>query len=265
MSHCHFQIKIMHMKSFYNQSRYLLILLFFLFTYSASFSQAYDVTLPIQCNPTTGGDEILIFNNVPPNASGDATLTFTYNGDLNGTPTNPEFITFIDEMGATIGQSNATGQCAATFDSVTFTIPFATVLNWTSDGTVTIIADGDPTINNICSGNSFCVIARLAYPVTTAPNDIGVSALDSPGVFCAGNQNIYAQISNYGTNQVNSFTVNWAFNGVLETPIPVTQLLDTANGSGSTQTSIFLGTKNITDKRYHPKFGPVIQMVQQIQ
>ncbi len=236
------------MKSFYRLSSFALGAIIILFFNTSAFSQAYDVTLPIQCNQTTGGDEILIFNNVPPNASGDATLTFTYNGDLNGTPTNPEFITFIDELGATIGQSNATGQCAATFDSVSFIIPFATVLNWTSDGTVTITADGDPTINNICSGNSFCVIARLQYPVTTAPNDIGVSALDSPGVFCAGNQNIYAQISNYGTNQVNNFTVNWAFNGVLETPIPVTQLLDTANGSGSTQTSIFLGTKNITDK-----------------
>ncbi|MEQ8360468.1 MAG: T9SS type A sorting domain-containing protein [Cytophagales bacterium] len=209
--------------------------------------QNYDVTLPQQCNPTTGGNETLIFSNVPPNANGDATLTFAYNGDLNGTPTNPEFITFIDENGSTIGQSNATAQCGANYDSVSFIIPLATILNWASDGTVTIIADGDATINNICSGNSFCVIARLRYPVVTGPNDIGVASLDSPGTFfCSGNYNLVTTVQNYGTNQVNNYTVNWTWNGTPETPILVTTPLDTINGSGANSAQITLGNKLIT-------------------
>ena len=83
----------------------------------------------------------------------------------------------------------------------------------------------------------------IKYTVLGGMNDAAVLAVDSPTVFCAGNQNVYATIANFGGNQINSVTVNWSFDGVLQTPVTYTGLLDTLNGLGNTA-KVFLGNKN---------------------
>ena len=83
----------------------------------------------------------------------------------------------------------------------------------------------------------------IKYTVLGGMNDAAVLSVDSPTVFCAGNQNIYATIANFGGNQINSVTVNWSFDGVIQTPISYTGLLDTLNGLGNTA-QIFLGNRN---------------------
>jgi PKD repeat protein len=80
-------------------------------------------------------------------------------------------------------------------------------------------------------------------PPSTAPNDAGVASVDSPATFCDGAQNIVATIKNYGINQINNVTVNWSFNGVLQTPVNHTTLLDTFGGTGPQTAQIVLGTK----------------------
>ncbi|MCC7532676.1 MAG: hypothetical protein IT246_01920, partial [Bacteroidia bacterium] len=76
-----------------------------------------------------------------------------------------------------------------------------------------------------------------------ANNDVGVSSIDSPGVFCVNQQNIYATISNFGTNQVSSFNVNWSINGIVQTPIFYNlTTLDTAGGIGANSVKLQLGS-----------------------
>lgn len=73
-------------------------------------------------------------------------------------------------------------------------------------------------------------------------NDIGVSAIDSPlTLFCGSSQQIYARVTNYGNNRVDSFVVNWSMGGVMQTPVKRVITLDTTNGSGSTFVSVLLG------------------------
>ena len=48
-------------------------------------AQGYDVTLPEQCNATTGGVEVMNFLMTPQNANTDALLTILYQGDMRGT------------------------------------------------------------------------------------------------------------------------------------------------------------------------------------
>jgi hypothetical protein len=80
-------------------------------------------------------------------------------------------------------------------------------------------------------------------PPSTAPNDAGITAIDSPAAFCDGPQNIVATVSNHGINQINGVTINWTFNGVLQTPVSHTGLLDTLGGTGSKTAQVVLGNK----------------------
>ncbi|MFN4082579.1 MAG: T9SS type A sorting domain-containing protein [Bacteroidia bacterium] len=77
--------------------------------------------------------------------------------------------------------------------------------------------------------------------VSLGNNDIGVSSIDSPGVFCAPNQNIWATVKNFGKNQVTGFNVHWSINGVAQSTIPSFATLDTMGGSGPNTIQIQLG------------------------
>jgi len=81
----------------------------------------------------------------------------------------------------------------------------------------------------------------MYYQIITAENDAGIASLDSPTVFCSGNQNVYATVANFGTNQIDSVTVNWTVDGGSVNSLKLITLLDTANGSLKRDTSIFLG------------------------
>jgi hypothetical protein len=75
-------------------------------------------------------------------------------------------------------------------------------------------------------------------------NDAAVISVDSPKVFCAGNQNVYATVANYGRNRLDSVRVNWSFDGVTQTQVKYIGLLDTLNGSFSNTAQVLLGNKN---------------------
>jgi hypothetical protein len=83
-------------------------------------------------------------------------------------------------------------------------------------------------------------------PASTQPNDAGVASIDSPAGGCEGVQNVVATVKNYGINQVDTVTVNWMFNSVLQTPVDYYQLLDTFNGAGSTSGQVYLGQVTLT-------------------
>jgi len=84
------------------------------------------------------------------------------------------------------------------------------------------------------------------YPFISVPNDAGVASVDSPDVFCAGPQDVWATVQNFGNNQIDTVTVNWSYNGVIQTPVNVYQLIDTANGTNPDKIQVLLGSKTIT-------------------
>ena len=73
-------------------------------------------------------------------------------------------------------------------------------------------------------------------------NDVGVMAIDSPGLFCGGPQNIVARVKNYGINQVTGFNVHWELGGVAQTTLASTAFLDTVGGANPNFAQITLAT-----------------------
>jgi len=77
------------------------------------------------------------------------------------------------------------------------------------------------------------------YPIA---NDAGISSLDSPLVFCAGNKNVKVKFQNYGSDTIKSLQIYWQLNGTSQT---------TFNWSGnvppgSSSASILLGNKTFS-------------------
>lgn len=221
-----------------------------LFASGPVLAQNYNTSLPQQCNAVTGGQETLTFPGTPVNAIGDATLTIQYEGDLDGTGTNLEILDFLGEGGVNLGTTSSITQCTGT-GTFTTTIPVATVAAWAATGgSIEIVADANGNVNNAlaaCNSNSFCVTATLSYPVSTGPDDAGVSALISPAsVFCTNPQNVTIRVNNFGTNQITGVDMNWTIDGVAQTPVSIPQTLDTNGGTGSSDTLLNLGNVNFT-------------------
>lgn len=211
--------------------------------------QQYDVTAPARCIAAAGDTVMLHFNGVPSPASG-GTVTFYFEGDLDGTGSNLEAFDFYSENGSLLTSSTSIGQCSG-FDSVTYTIPFDSLITWGSDGTIFFIADATQAVGPTVCTQGTCASARLQYTFVTVPNDIRVSSFDAPKNFCAGNEDIIVTISNAGTNQVTSAQVNWTFDGVVQTAIPFSGLLDTVGGTGASAAQVTLGNRNFSSGASH--------------
>jgi len=220
-----------------------------------SLAQNYNVTTAPQCNTTAAGNEIVNFTGVTPNAIGNGTVVMYFKGDFDGKVAGNEYMDLYGETGPIMGNTtqSTTGisntQCATAYDSIVVSVPMASINAWAADGTISFTADGASGVSVTCPapGTAFCVYMRLEYPRASGLNDIGVSSIDTPSVFCAGLQNIWVTVKNYGLNQVNSAIVNWTWNGVLQSPVNITQLLDTAQGLNPNFLQLMLGSKTITN------------------
>ena len=62
-------------------------------------------------------------------------------------------------------------------------------------------------------------------------NNAGITAMTSPVDFCAGTYPVIVNLTNAGFNQITSATINWTLNGVPQTPVNWTGLLDTLNAT----------------------------------
>ncbi|MCB2204962.1 T9SS type A sorting domain-containing protein [bacterium] len=72
--------------------------------------------------------------------------------------------------------------------------------------------------------------ARYSFGIDMSPalpDDAGISKLLSPVNFCAGQQDIKVNLKNFGTNTLNSVTINWSLNGVPQTAINYTTPMPT--------------------------------------
>jgi hypothetical protein len=82
-------------------------------------------------------------------------------------------------------------------------------------------------------------------------NDAGIAQLDSPVAFCPGSHPLLITVRNYGRNQINSLTINWVFDGIPQTPVSFTGLLDTFGGQGPDHAQVLLGTRNFVAGQTH--------------
>jgi nitrous oxidase accessory protein NosD len=85
-------------------------------------------------------------------------------------------------------------------------------------------------------------IGSIEYDILS--NDIGVVSIDSPLAFCPGIKNVIVSIQNFGNTQINSYNINWTINGVLQSAVPITILLDTFGGTGPFLYQDTLGSYN---------------------
>lgn len=232
------------MKKIYSILTFLTMSMFMLLS-TTSYSQAYDVRLTSQTFSSL--TQTVSFLGTTPNANGDGTFTLIYyNGDLDGTGTNLENIGVTGETGPSIGNTLPTGQCSAVRDSVQITIPMANINAWAATGgSIDILLTATSAVNITLCSSTLAVDARLTYPVSTVPNDAGASTI-TPTIICPGSDTVKVQVNNYGTNQIDSVWLNWSKNGTLQTPIQVTTMLDTAGGTGSSNTVVSLGSHTFT-------------------
>lgn len=69
-------------------------------------------------------------------------------------------------------------------------------------------------------------------------NDVGVSAVDSPSVFCAGTKNVRVKFQNFGVDTIKSVRIQWQINSSSQTSYNWTGTL----APGATSASLVLGT-----------------------
>jgi len=90
---------------------------------------------------------------------------------------------------------------------------------------------------------------------STAPNDAGVGSIDqSLTSSCPGTFPVFVNLQNFGTNQITTVDIEWEVNGVAQTPVTYSQLLDTAAGTGPSSALVNIG--NIT---YAPQTNYVVK------
>jgi hypothetical protein len=176
---------------------------------------------------------------------GRANVTVTNTNAYTEIPVNLDFLIQANETwGFIISHHTISVKYNSTVTPGTYT-----------DGRITIscgahcagTGTGDPVTQTTSFSFSLCprqIAGAVRYDEgATAPNDAGISALESPKDFCAGTHDIKATLQNFGINQITSATINWKLNGVPQTPVSWTGLLDTLN-STTRKTTVTLGSQN---------------------
>ena len=64
-----------------------------------------------------------------------------------------------------------------------------------------------------------------AAEFTLLANDMGVSAINKNATLCSGTGDVFAEVRNYGINDVYSYIVNWSIDGVLQTALAMTDTI----------------------------------------
>ena len=85
------------------------------------------------------------------------------------------------------------------------------------------------------------------------PNDAGVSSILEPNVSCPGVVDVKVRIKNYGTNVIDSVTVEWSINSVPQTPFlytPPIGLTDSAD--------VVIGTMNLVPGTIYNLFAKTV-------
>ena len=103
-----------------------------------------------------------------------------------------------------------------------------------------IYGGGNGCATTTPSGYSSSYRMNFGFDLNPAlPDDAGIAELLSPVDFCAGTEDIKVKLYNYGTNTLNSVTINWTLNGVPQTPVNWTTPLPSISDA-----TVTLGSQN---------------------
>lgn len=92
-----------------------------------------------------------------------------------------------------------------------------------------------------CCGTFVSTISNFVAP-NPAMNDAGIDEIINPSDdFCADSTEVLVRIKNFGINQITPVSVGWSVNGVNQSPVTYTGLLDTAGGTGVDTAVVSLG------------------------
>jgi hypothetical protein len=125
-----------------------------------------------------------------------------------------------------LSYSSLAGTSQDTIDSVVFTSPAITTRLRFSD----VRGAGNPNFREI-----------EVIDAPTASNNAAVIAVKPPEIFCAGSYNVLTEISNQGTNQIDSLEIHWEVNGVAQPSYKYIALLDTVLGLNPDRDEVDLG------------------------
>ncbi|MDF1676444.1 MAG: fibronectin type III domain-containing protein [Vicingaceae bacterium] len=220
---------------------YSLLIVSFLFAFNYLNAGNYHDSIPEQCSNTTGGTLILSHTNAQSGATSNGTLKVDFFGDLD---LSTEYVDVLSENGTLLATLSTASQCGQ--EQQIISLDKDSINSWALDGNISFTYQSSSAVNSgICTGLSgpaaFCVVPVISYTYQQGVDNIGVLSLDapSPGT-CAGNTPITITVGNFGTNQVDTFSVAWEINGVAQTPQTYYTLLDTNGGTNPTTTQITL-------------------------
>ncbi|MCW8940550.1 MAG: hypothetical protein OQJ88_07820, partial [Flavobacteriales bacterium] len=220
---------------------YSLLLVSFLFAFNHLSAGNYHDSIPEQCSNTTGGALILSHTNAQSGATSNGTLKVDFFGDLD---LSTEYVDVLSENGTLLATLSTATQCG--LGQQIISLDKDSINAWALDGNISFTYQSSTAVNSgICTGVSgpaaFCVVPVVSYTYQQGVDNIGVLSLDapSPGT-CSGTTPITITVGNFGTNQVDTFSVAWEINGVTQTPQTYYTLLDTNGGTNPTTTQITL-------------------------
>ncbi|PZF71262.1 Ig-like domain-containing protein [Taibaiella soli] len=82
-------------------------------------------------------------------------------------------------------------------------------------------------------------------------NNAAAVAITDPNNFCAGTYPVKVKIANYGLNQIQPVKISWTVDGVAQTQVNYTSLLDTFGGAGGNTAIVTLGNVAFTGNTTH--------------
>lgn len=222
-------------------------LLSFLVLTAFGYAQSVSVETNVSCFTVAGDTVDVDITSTFLQAGSDGTLTVYYQGDVDDSLGQYEIFRVINEDGTFVGSSiaNAGNQCENFFDSVVFNISQSDINNWIGDGVIEFRAAPDPTIGNFCNPCSGTKV-KLEYLGLSGNDNAGITEINTNESFCAGSQDVYARVGNFGFNQIDSVDLNWEINGVAQPTLSLIALLDTVGGTGSIDTNVLLGSGSLT-------------------
>lgn len=106
--------------------------------------------------------------------------------------------------------------------------------------------NGGNNQNNIAGaqiGDGIVIIRSLSR----YPNDAGITDISGfPSIICQGIYPVSALIKNFGSNQIDTVTVQWTVNGVIQPNYVYSGLIDTLGGTGPDTVWVTIGNAVIT-------------------
>ena len=100
------------------------------------------------------------------------------------------------------------------------------------------------------SGSGYDNWALDDIKFSAIPDDAGVTAIDSPFVFCAGTHDIKATVTNFGTDTLFNVDIDWEFDGISQTTINYNTFIEPVS-SGNNTALVTLGNKTFIAGQPH--------------